>query len=135
VTTPFDMNSNQPYMAVATTNNSGYELMFAYFDTDRMWRKYTGNTLYNFKPGKTTGMHQLNNNGYAVYPNPVNRELNITQADGADYALMDITGRTILTGRILGEKASINTSGLAVGMYMLQLSKDGYTEQVKFIKK
>lgn len=134
VTTPFDMNSNQPYMAVATTNNSGYELMFAYFDTDRMWRKYTGNTLYNFKPGKTTGMHQVENNGYAVYPSPVSRELNITQADGADYIIIDITGRTLSTGNISDNKASIDASGLAAGIYILQLSKDGHTEQVKFVK-
>jgi len=134
ITSPFDMSTNQPYMAVATTNNSGHDLMFAYFDTDRMWRKYTGGTLYNFKPGKTTGVQETTASGVAVYPNPVSNQLNIVQANGANYILMDMTGRSLIAGSITGNRASVDVTSLASGIYMLQLTKDGHTEKVKFVK-
>ncbi len=134
ITSPFDMGTNQPEMAIATTNNSGYELMFAYFDTDRIWRKYTGGTLYSFKPGKTTSVQPLNESNFSVYPNPVKDLLNITDADGADYTISDVTGRSISKGILSGSKAGVDASSLVPGMYILHISKEGHTEQVKFVK-
>ncbi|MCB9046247.1 MAG: T9SS type A sorting domain-containing protein [Chitinophagales bacterium] len=133
-TTPFNLSGDEPYMAVATTNNSGHALMFAYWDKDWIYQMFTGATQYVFKPGKGTGIEQTRSGNIAVYPNPVKTLLNITQANGADYVMMDITGRSLSKGKISGDKAEVNVSSLAPGMYMLQLSKDGHTEQVKFVK-
>lgn len=130
-----DMNSNQPYIAAATTHNSGHNMFVAYYAGDRIYRRVnTGGGNYAFKRGKTTGVQQLNKTGIAVYPNPVNDRLNITNANGAGYTVFDVTGRILATGTLSGTQASVDASPLVPGMYMLHISKDGHTEQVKFVK-
>jgi|GEM_PF-2351011 len=137
----FDLAGDRPAVAAATANNSGYDLLTTYFDGagtstgEQVTWAFAGTTnTYSFKQGKTTGLQETKVNGIAVYPNPVRNQLNIVQASGANYILMDITGKSLTVGNITGNKASVDVSSLASGMYMLQLTKDGHTEKVKFVK-
>lgn len=137
----FNLTSDIPAIAAATANNTGYDLLTTFYQGvgtttgEKVVYSFTGTaTPYSFKPGKSTGIQEMDANGIAVYPNPVKDKLNITQADGAEYIMMDMAGRSLVVGKISGSKASVNVSNLAAGMYMLQISKDGYTEKVKFVK-
>ncbi len=136
--TPFDMAGVRPMIAVTTANNTGYDLLTTFYEgdnSDRVMYAFTGTAAkYDFKPGKPTAVQQVNQTGIAVYPNPVKDRLNITEADGADYTITDVTGRNISTGILSGSKAGVDASSLVPGMYILHISKDGHTEQVKFVK-
>lgn len=128
----------EPVSAIATSNNSGFDLLVGYFDGTRIYKRHTkngaSNMPYAFKPGKETSIEQINGERVAIYPNPVSTQLNITRADGADYTLMDMTGRVIGTGTLTGNKAAVNTASLAAGMYIINISKDGHSEKLKFTK-
>lgn len=68
---------------------------------------------------------------WAVYPNPVRNELNITFTGilgDRQAAVYDLTGRQVLAGELKGE--SINVSMLPAGIYILKL--DGRSQ--KFVK-
>lgn len=68
---------------------------------------------------------------WAVYPNPVKSELNITSTgllQDRQTAVYDLTGRQVLAGELKGE--SINVSMLPAGIYILKL--DGRSQ--KFVK-
>jgi hypothetical protein len=134
----FDIVSDKPMIAVATANNSGYDLLTTFYEgsnLDKVTVAFTGTAAkYDFKPGRPAGVQQLNQAGIAVYPNPVKDRLNITNADGAAYTVTDVTGRSISTGILSGSMAGVDASSLVPGMYILHISKDGHTEQVKFVK-
>lgn len=135
VGSPYDIISSIPLVAISTTNNSGHDMILTYYDGTRMRRFYTGNTAtYAFKPGKAAGIATTAEESYHVYPNPVSTQLNITQADGADYYITDITGRGISNGTLSGSKASVQTGTYTPGVYIIHITKDGHTEKVKFVK-
>lgn len=131
------VSPTEPLVAISTANNSGHDLLVTYFDGS--WIRYfkTGSAatnLYDFKPGKTTSIASTTEESYHVYPNPVSTQLNITQADGADYYITDITGRGISNGTLSGSKASVSTGTYTPGVYIIHITKDGHTEKVKFVK-
>ncbi len=70
-----------------------------------------------------------------VFPNPVSTQLNIQNADGAVYKIVDITGREVSSGTLKGNEAVINTANIAVGVYIINITRDGETEKIKFVKK
>ena len=131
--TPFSLTAGGdiPCIAIATANNSGADLFAVYFDGDDLLYRFVGTTNYGFKP---TNVAEKATASYNVYPNPVSSALNITNADGAEYMITDIAGRVLASGTLAGEKATINTTKLIPGNYILQLSKDNNIDQVKFTK-
>ena len=62
--------------------------------------------------------------GVNVYPNPANDVITISLANGdnAIATVMDIQGNVIFTENVLSGKATINTSDIATGVYMIQIS-------------
>ncbi|MBS1625895.1 MAG: T9SS type A sorting domain-containing protein [Bacteroidetes bacterium] len=78
-----------------------------------------------------TGLHDLDQTRVLIYPNPASSTLTIegtTQLKGMNYTITDITGRSIATGQLAGEKTQIDISQMAPGVYMLHLAdqKQGY---------
>lgn len=132
----FDMFGRVPLLAASTSNNSNFDLLTTYYDGQKIyWKDMGGVSSYgNYKPGKTTSIEKTGKPGYAVYPNPVKDRLNITNADAADYTISDVTGRSVSTGILSGSKSVVDASSLVPGVYILYISKEGHTEQVKFVK-
>ncbi|MCB9047446.1 MAG: T9SS type A sorting domain-containing protein [Chitinophagales bacterium] len=130
---PFSMGGTRPAIAIATANNTGYGQLVAYFDGTFL-RYNLLTSAYSYKPGRPESVASTLGTNIATYPNPVQNQLYVTNANGVDYIMRDMTGRDIVAGKVSGNNAVINASSLASGMYMLQLSKDGHTEQVKFVK-
>lgn len=129
---------DKPTVAIATANNSGYEMITTYYEgagTGNLKYMITGQaTPYGFKPGRPAGIQQAGIESIKTYPNPVSNLLNIRNADGATYTVTDMAGRTIVNGTLSGDKATISTASLSTGVYLLHLTKDSYTETVKFTK-
>lgn len=83
---------------------------------------------------KPSAVEEINGEQVTVYPNPVSTQLNIKNADGATYQVVDMTGRTLTTGTLSSDLATVNTSAFAAGMYIITITKDGHVEKVKFVK-
>lgn len=101
----------------ATQMNSSSVL---YVDDVRLVYRGDDINSYNAFPGK-------------VYPNPASDQLYIHPYNelSYDWMLTDITGKTLQTGRALGE-TSISTGKYAPGMYLLHINSDGtsYTRKI-----
>lgn len=82
------------------------------------------------------GTHTPSAANVALYPNPAASVINLqfsNTADFSNYTVLDITGKTLLSGTLANN--AINVSMLAEGPYILKL--EGSNQQVtkKFIKK
>ena len=62
----------------------------------------------------------------AVYPNPVQNEINIRstlQAIGSNYTLLDGAGKLVSNGNINSTLTTIHASTLAAGTYVLRVGE------------
>lgn len=133
---------DKPAVAVATSNNTGYDLLTVFYggtgtgaNQNNIIYSFAGvGSKYAFRPGKETSAGNLSKEDFAIYPNPVKEQLNVRNADGASYKVVDITGREVSSGTLSSNKASVNTANIAAGMYIIHISKDDHTEKVKFVK-
>ncbi len=63
-------------------------------------------------------------NNYIISPVPANDYLTVRSLPGLlpeDYALIDLSGQIVMTGRLTADTSVINVSGLASGMYILRI--------------
>jgi PKD repeat protein len=90
----------------------------------------------NIIPQGPQGVNELAEETFSLYPNPAQGELKIKSAyalTGNIYRVLDVTGRTIASGKLTS--TSIDVSTFDKGMYILQLenSKGGFSAQ-RFMK-
>ena len=66
-----------------------------------------------------------------IYPNPVNDKLKITNYEGGEVTIYDITGRTLMSLRILeSPETAIDVSHLPSGIYFIKIGE----KTAKFVK-
>lgn len=79
-----------------------------------------------------------NENGLAVYPNPVSDNMMVTVGGtingAANITIMDMTGKLLKTITATGNKTSISVNELPSGMYILKYTDEISSKQVKFSK-
>ena len=88
----------------------------------------------------TTGIHEIKNNSFTIYPNPASEELNILFSSNKNFSLkiFDVTGNIVYSEQnktasgILKKK--INIKNLSNGIYFIELYSDGEKTYHKFIK-
>lgn len=76
-------------------------------------------------------------NTIAIYPNPVDEQLNITSTVEAikKVVIYDNIGRQIFIDTYNSNEVSVNTSNLASGIYQINIVTEGNNTRLKFIKK
>ncbi len=79
------------------------------------------------------GVTEIENTQFFVYPNPVSDKLNVTLKESANIIVYDIQAR-IIASKNITNKGQLDVSGFKRGVYILQLSSNGKTQQTKFIK-
>ncbi|MDP2687721.1 MAG: S8 family peptidase [Aequorivita sp.] len=80
---------------------------------------------------------QLQTNNFALYPNPVTTQINISfpaAAENAEFALYNVLGEKILQTNINTLKNSVDVSGLSSGMYIASITSNYKTTSYKIIK-
>jgi hypothetical protein len=80
---------------------------------------------------------QMLDTNFALYPNPVTTEINISfpkNSENAEFALFNILGERILQTNITTFKSRIDVSGLASGMYIASITSNNKTTSYKIIK-
>lgn len=102
---------------------------------------YSGNdiALVRFLGEETLGGDnvELDNASFQVYPNPATDFVNInvtnSQFDNADYSMIDINGRVIMTGTLRAGLNQLNVDTIAKGMYFVKVK--GFSDSFKVIVK
>ncbi len=80
---------------------------------------------------------QLLETNFALYPNPVTTEINISfpkNTKNAEFALFNMLGKQILRKQITPLKNRIEVSDLASGMYIASITSNNKTTSYKIIK-
>lgn len=81
---------------------------------------------------------QMLENLFAVYPNPVTMEINISfpkGADQAEFVLYNVLGEIVLKTKISPLKNRLDVSRLTSGMYIASITSNNKTTSFKIIKK
>lgn len=89
-----------------------------------------------------TGLPKFNANSMIVnvYPNPVSDQVNITLAienlAGGNYRLLDLSGRSVVSGVFpaSGNEFSISLQNVKNGIYVLQIETGGFMSSHKILK-
>lgn len=84
-----------------------------------------------------TGLANVNSNeGLNVYPNPNNGSFTIELVNGQNknIQVMDVTGRIVSTTVTSDDKAEINISNLANGVYYVKIQSNNKSDVVKVVK-
>ena len=71
-----------------------------------------------------------------LYPNPVTNRLHIQSplAEAMSYTVYDLTGKALSTHHKTGQSHSIDVSGLAKGVYLLEATHNNNTTAMQFVK-
>ena len=80
---------------------------------------------------------QMQEKHFALYPNPVTTQINISfpkSAEKADFVLYNILGERVLQKNISPLKNSIDVSELSSGMYIASITSNNKTTSYKIIK-
>ncbi|WP_271425030.1 S8 family peptidase [Aequorivita sinensis] len=81
---------------------------------------------------------ELQENQFALYPNPVTTEVNISfpkTAENAVFVLYNVLGEKILQTNIAASNNRIDLSNLTSGMYIASITSNNKTTSYKIIKK
>jgi len=88
----------------------------------------------SFEYGTVSQIVELDNQqAIYVFPNPIHNILNIKSNIPVSYTLIDLTGKTIISGSSIVTK-QIDLSGISVGIYFMVIESDGFKKTCKIIK-
>jgi hypothetical protein len=79
----------------------------------------------------TVGVEALVQNGWNIYPNPVNDQLFVEVSEAMDVTIIDMTGKIIQSGTLKSGKNEWNVSLLTRGVYFIRSASGA---NVKFVK-
>lgn len=79
----------------------------------------------------TVGVEALVQNGWNIYPNPVNDQLVIEAEEPAEIEVIDMTGKIVQSERLKSGKNALNVSLLTRGVYLIRSASGA---NVKFVK-
>jgi Domain of unknown function (DUF2436). len=81
----------------------------------------------------STGLNELEDTQVNVYPNPANSTLYVNATSNINkIEVFNMLGQNVMTVAVNDNNASINTSNLSTGMYMLKLHTDNGVVNQKF---
>lgn len=97
----------------------------------------TANTRVYAKWGASLGVDNfVKASAFTAYPNPFKESLKIQSPTQGDYsyAVYDMTGKLVFNGKGNGAVEDINTSNLSRGLYVLSVTSEGKTQNIKLVK-
>ncbi len=83
-----------------------------------------------------SGISEVNEQSFGIYPNPVSDVINISNIDGIDQlSISNILGETVASYKVNGANTKINASKLQGGVYFISFIKDNNIAGTrKFVK-
>jgi hypothetical protein len=85
-----------------------------------------------------TGIEELDNNYFSIYPNPSANKIKITSilhnADNVQYEIIDALGATAMASKATAKDFSIDVSTLPAGIYFIHLQSGNAQTVKRFVK-
>lgn len=81
-------------------------------------------------------VYQTDAQGLLIYPNPANEVLvvELPRSNAGDIQVLNALGQEVIRGFVSGNKAELNTTSLAEGVYVLNIRQGDHTYTRKFLK-
>lgn len=101
---------------------------------DTLLNPEINSTLVIVEGDHVMGVNDLDQNLFAIYPNPVRDILHVNGnlIDNSNYEIYHLTGSLVLKGKLTN--GQINVSALNKGIYIISISNEGKNSKLKFIK-
>ncbi|MEA1874956.1 MAG: DUF4465 domain-containing protein [Bacteroidota bacterium] len=125
-----DVINNWTSVDLSSIENVSY-IKFSMSSSDTMCPTYF--CMDDLTYTTATGI-ESNKTSIAVYPNPINDFVNIDNAQGGSYQLVDSYGRVLVSREINENTQRISTAHLASGMYIIQINYQSQQIVKKIIK-
>jgi hypothetical protein len=126
----FTISSSTLIAAIVDTGATGNVTVTTPSGIARYW-------LFTYNP--YSGLQEINNQEFSVYPNPVNDEI-IIESDNTlnniRFELMDLNGKVFIntTSNSLANKHTLDVKKLGSGVYFLRITSQAHTKIVKVVK-
>ena len=120
------MNQEVPLVFTPVPNANHLSIWFSLVSLNNFMIA-TDNALHDMYCSQTTSVDRPEVvKEISVYPNPASGWINIqTEFDGSvqnpPFSILDMQGRTVMTGKLTGPNMTIDVSSLQAGMYVLQV--------------
>lgn len=124
-------------LIVIDSANQCTDTMCQFLFVPRLTQQAASAPFYvNVLPPTTTSVQEQNQEPWTLFPNPAENEIRINTSQslqGKQYRILDVTGRVIESGSLIGMQ--VNITSLDSGMYVLQIENDkgGFANQ-RFLK-
>ena len=125
------------YYTICLTITDSTGCTHTYCDSSYLQKSTNSIITINVIPQGTLGINtNVLTNQIKIYPNPTKDNLTIETNSNNEQRLeiVNLIGQTVYTTFINNNKATINTSAFAKGVYILKLSSDKETVVRKFVK-
>ena len=118
----FNVNTSTCTLYVPTGSKAAYQAAV-------QWQNFTN--IVEF----VTAVPTVNDENINIYPNPVIDGFRIKDIEGtSELRLIDLNGKVLLNKQVIGNE-KVSLTEFPAGMYMIKLSNNGVSYQMKFIKK
>jgi hypothetical protein len=129
------------YSGTSVSNNSfntsvgigSYPITYSYTNSNGCSSNATQNLLVISCAG--SDVIELKDNGIVLYPNPAQDAFTVETSEdltGKSFIIHDVSGRILSSGKLIGNKTTIQVSVLSTGTYYLKFPETNQT--LKFIK-
>jgi ligand-binding sensor domain-containing protein len=96
-----------------------------------------GSVAY-FQDGSGTGVEELDNNHFSIFPNPTNNQLNITTTlqgnNDIQYQIINTLGAIVVANKTANKEFSIDVSSMSSGIYFIHLQSGNAKTVKRFVK-
>jgi hypothetical protein len=83
----------------------------------------------------TTAVSELENEGFAIYPNPVSDRLYvISVGEKLSWEIFNTTGQLVLSGKLNSKETSIDMKNFASGIYTISIKNNERISKRNFVK-
>ena len=113
-------------------------VFFNPFNSQEVWVTSFGNGMKTGTISTTTGILDFGSkvDEIIIYPNPASEKISVilnSSIENSSYSILDITGRSVMSGNLLGQNSEINTMELSKGTYILRIKNSKTTLTKKFL--
>jgi hypothetical protein len=132
----FDSGKDTTYSYSFFTNDPNVRYPVVEYDYDPNAQQIVGDITW-LKALPTTSLEEVNLSSFSVYPNPASNEVVLFSEDiNADYLILDITGKKVLSGNTNAKETTVDISNLKQGVYLVKFfNNEKYIGTKKLIKK
>lgn len=124
------------FFDICSSSNSGEKLLTAWTNqgTQEVLYKQVDNSAA-FKPTSVDEISGISS--LSLFPNPAHNQIMIKGINGSkniSYSIVDLSGRTVASGKLAGAGTIIDIQKLSPGMYMLMVSSSDEAKSFQFVK-